>query len=411
MKRALPNLVVLSVVASATAGIRIEQIPGQAETGTVEIHGVAAGAFEPAMWEAGTLNFVPDARHPMIAPKLAGVFRNIYAPSPVQVPGGWRLFYGAWDGVPTGNDRIYSVTTANFLDFTDRHTVIDHGAFIHVCNVNAIRMADGSFRLICTAYPDAKGKNKPSFFASSPDGNTWNGSPAPYAAKAGDVVTMEGYPPYEMADINGMNVIHFENGTYQLYFGNFTQTGHVHRAASKDGRHYRYEGVCLDTPHMINDMRKLTPGARPTYLMALHANTSKLWYSLSPDGMKFGPEREMAQSLGEADKYIVAVGWVLHDDRVLGFVYGAGAVPTLNRNRLFARWLQKKLVFTGGDGASIAGERSLGPDRQVLSLGSKPTIQGRIEMFAENGKTPLGAPMPVKLISGAVYRIVTGSTN
>ena len=32
--------------------------------------------------------------------------------------------------------------------------------------------------------------------------------------------------------------------------------------------------------------------------MGLHANGDRLWYAVSPDGMKFGPERELAANLG-----------------------------------------------------------------------------------------------------------------
>lgn len=386
------------------AGVRIEQIPGQAEPGRVEIHGVSAGPFDMKMWEAGTLHFVREARLPLIAPRLAGVYRNIYAPSPVQIPGGWRVFYGAWDGTDTGNDRIYSVDTKDFLDFGERRTEIEHGTFQHVCNVNAMRLPDGSFRMICTAYPDAKKLNKPAFF-TSPDGKNWNGSPAPYAAQAGDVVTMEGYPGYDAADINGINVLTFENNVYHLYFGNFTAHGHVHRASSTDGKHYTYEGICLDTRHMVNDVKKLKSGDKTVYLMGLHGNTSRLWYSLSDDGMKFGPERELAGSLAAMEKYIVAIGWVIRDQSVLGFLYGAGPAGSLDRNKIYARWLQKKIVFTG-EGGKLEEMYALGPDRQTLLTLGKTQCSGKIEIYSEDGKTPLCEPLPIKLIDGAVYRIV-----
>ena len=70
-----------------------------------------AGEFNPLIWQAGTLNFLPDQRFPLLAPK-SGKFRNIYAPSAVETPGGYRLFYGAWDGIPSGNDHIYSAKTS-----------------------------------------------------------------------------------------------------------------------------------------------------------------------------------------------------------------------------------------------------------------------------------------------------------
>ena len=392
-----------AAVLGADSPVVVEAVPGPAELGTVEIHGVSAGAFAPAAWRAATLNFVPDIRYPLLAPRQGGTFRNIYAPSPVEVPGGWRLFYGAWDGVPTGNDRIYSRTTADFVDFSDRRIEIEHGTFVHVCNVNAVRLPDGSFRMVCTAYPDARGLNKPAVF-SSPDGNTWNGKPAPYPAVVADIIRIEGYPNYDTADMNGMNVLLHEDGKYRLYFGDFKARQHVYRASSEDGRRFTYEGTCLDAALAVNDVRKFVINGRPAYLMGLHANTGRLWYALSGDGMKFEPQRELAVNLGDADKYIVAVGWVSSGNRLLGFVYGAGAVPSLDRNRLFARWLQKKLVFTDRQGKTHIAAGALGPDRQVFKLPSGP-IEGRLDVFAEDGKTRLAGPMQAKLTPGEVYRL------
>lgn len=383
--------------------VALEVVPGQAEAGTVEIHGVSAGSFDPAIWRAGTLNFVPDVRSPLLAPRLSGTFRNIYAPSAVEVPGGWRIFYGAWDGVPTPNDRIYSLFTTDFLDLRDRRTEIEHGAFVHVCNVNAIRLPDGSFRIVCTVYPDARGLNKPAVF-SSPDGDAWNGKPAPYPAVAGDIVRIEGYPNYDAADMNGMNVLLYEEGNYRLYFGDFKANRHVYRASSEDGRRFIYEGTCLDAALAVNDVRKFAVDGRPVYLMGLHANTRRLWYALSGDGMKFEPQRELAAGLDDADRYIVAVGWVSAGNRLLGFLYGAGAAPSLDRNRIFARWLQKKLVFTDKAGRTHTAAGSLGPDRQVFTLPAGEN-HGRLEILAEDGRARLGDPLDAELVTGQVYRL------
>ena len=59
-----------------------------AHRGHVEIRGVAAGPFDPAAWEAGNLHLLPDSRHPLLEPR-EGKFRNIYAPSVVQVGDRW----------------------------------------------------------------------------------------------------------------------------------------------------------------------------------------------------------------------------------------------------------------------------------------------------------------------------------
>jgi len=403
-------------------GARIEPVPGQAELGTIEIHGAAADAFDPAIWQSNQLHFQPDVRSPLLAPRLSGAFRNIYAPSIVEVPGGWRVFYGAWDGVPTGNDRIYSVFTPDFLDFGERRMEIDHGRFIHVCNVSAVRVKNSAFAMICTVYPDAKGLNKPAFFQGSVpvsgSGETgadafsrgdcplaWNGSPAPYAARLDDIVDVSGYPPYRDADINGINVLLHEQEAYRLYFGNWRAPGHVHRASASDGRRFRYEGPCLDSAHAVNDVKRLTSGNRTFYLMALHANGDRLWYALSTDGMRFDAERQLATALGPADRFIVAIGWVTKGNRLLGFLYGAGAVSELNRNRIFARWLQKRLIFVADDGRRFEPAGALGPDRQIIALPGAGPFRGRFEVLGDDGRTRLAEPIPMSVTPGGVYRL------
>ena len=386
------------------ADVSIHSTPGQAEPGFVEIHGVGADDFNMDAWKTSSLHFLPDVRSPLIAPRLTGTFRNIYAPSIVQVPGGWRVFYGAWDGVSTGNDRIYSVFTTNFIDFGDRTIEIEHGTFIHVCNVSAVQTGDQSWRLACTAYPDSKELNKPAVFYS-PDGKNWNGHPAPYPATLSDLISMEGYPEYPQAEINGVNVLSFEADVFRLYFCNFKAMKHVYMASSHDGKSFRYEGTCLDTGHMVNDVKKLMVKGQSCYLMALHANTDRLWYAMSGDGRRFGPEQELASSLGNEDKYIVAIGWVTDGPKLRGFLYGAGAVPELNRNRIFARWLQKRISITDQENQTYEATAGLGPDRQLISLKGRKEFEGRIEVFAEDGKTRLGQSAPIKIISGAIYTI------
>lgn len=407
----LVSLLVTSVIGGEAMGAAqvkatLHQVPGQAELGYAEITGVAAGVFAPDLWEKGTLNLLPDHRSPMLSPRLTGVFRNIYAPSAVETPQGWRLFYGAWDGVNSGNDRIYSALTSNFLDFTDRQTVIEHGSFIHICNVNAISNGNG-FDLVCTAYPVGDNTNKPIFF-TSPDGESWNGSAAPYTAQPSDLMTMQGYEAFTPADMNGVNVLLKEDGQYRLYFGNFKDWGHVYRASSPDGKNFTFEGSSLDVPHMVNDVKKLVVDGKPWYLMGLHSNGDHLWYSLSNDGMKFGPEKVLGTNLGDEDRYMVALGWVTRGQRVLGVLYGAGEVKYLNLNRIYSRWLQTKVVFVAEDGKRYEPVASLGPDRQLIPVPKENQlnpIKGHFEFFAEDGVTPIGESMPGTIASGAVYQL------
>lgn len=391
----LPAFLIFAMTApggAAPVEMKITPVNGAAQNGYLELRGVAAGPFNPKMWQSEAPLLLPDIRHPLLEPRQ-GAARNIYAPSPVQVPGGWRVFYGAWDGVPTGNDRIYSAFTPDFITFSGRHTVIEHGPFIHVCNVNALRLDDGSFAMVCTAYPDADGLNKPVFF-TSPDGRTWNGSPEPYAASPADIISINGYDKYRAADINGMNVILHENGQYRLYFGNFQDFGKVYTATSPDGKNYQFGGKALEGAYAVNDVRKFVIGEKPWYLMGVHWNQDKLWYALSNQPDKFDAANPLCSNLDASDRYIVALGWVLdgaqerEGRRLLGVLYGAGASSGLAENRIFARWLQKKAVLVTEDGARVQASRALGPDRQLIPL--TEAVSGRLELYSEDGKTLLG---------------------
>jgi hypothetical protein len=371
----------------------------------VEIRGVGAGPFDPAMWEAGKLHLLPDVRSPLLEPR-DGKFRNIYAPSIVQTKSGWDAYYGGWDGVATGNDRIYRVSTADFLTFGDRRTIIEHGVFQHVCNVSVDRAADGSLAMLCTTYPDKDNLNKPAFFASS-DGVRWNGSPAPHAATRGNVITLDGYDGFDGADINGMNVLLHEGGKSRMYFCNFRDGGKVYRASGDDGKRYAFDGIVSTGGALVNDVKKFCVGRDEAwYLMGLHLNGDRLWYALSPDGTSFDPQRVLCTKLGDADAHIVSVGFVVAGAqeaagrRVLGFLYGAGAAPSLDANRIFARWLQKRVVITIGD-EQCGPNRAIGPDRQIVKLPRAANVP--LELYAEDGVTLVGRSAATRFEPGHAY--------
>ena len=381
-----------------------------APAGFVGVTGVGAGAFNPLIWQAGTLNLVPDQRFPLLAP-IYGKFRNIYAPSAVETPAGYRLFYGAWDGVPSGNDRIYSAATdAQFQDFSDRHMVISPGRWVHVCNVNAVGLDTGAFALFATVFP-VKDLNKPAFFQSDPTGTNWNGLlREPYTVHNRDLVEMTGYA-YTNADINGMNVLLRESGAYRLYFGDFTNPGGTFRATSEDARHYSFEAKVLNGPGFVNDVKKFRVGEADYYLTGLHNNGRRLWQTVSTNGLAFPPARVLLTNLDAADAYIVALGWVVRGPqdspgrRLLGVLYGAGPVSTLDQNSIHARWLQKRVVFVANDGTRYPGTRALGPDQQLLALPDAKSITGAFEVYAEDGATLLGASATQTISGGQSYQL------
>lgn len=385
----------------AAAAPTIRQVSASgAPGGGVEIRGVQAGPFNPAFWKAGTLHWVFNDPFPMLEPR-PGAFRNIYAPTIVREKGGWRMFYGAWDGVPSGNDRIYSTLTQDFRTFSDRRMLIDHGAFIHICNCSAVKLPKGGYALMATAYPDQQGMNKPSFF-SSPDGLAWNGSTR-YEGKMSDVVDLVGYEGYSQADINGMNTLLYEDGRYRMYFCNFKQWGTVWRATSRDGHTFRYDGAALAAPHMVNDVKRFQVAGRKWYVMGLHANGDTLWYSLSNDGLVFGRETPITGHRNAQDRYMVALGFVSDGKSLYGVVYGAGAVPSLDRNRIFAKWLQKRVVFVAG-GREIEADSASGPDRVMLPAPAEG-VEGHWVVYAEDGVTVLSTSPNVRLTRGSVWQV------
>ncbi len=375
-----------------------------APSGYVEVRGVQAQRFTPAYWVQHTLNFNFDLRRPLLAPR-PGKLQNIYAPTIIAEPDGWRIYYGGWDGIDKGNDLIYTTFTRDFSTFLDRHCVIDKGVFIHVNNCSALKRPQGDYLMMCTTYPDEKRLNKPALF-TSPDGLVWNGE-LPYEPSYKDYVQIEGYPPFADADINGMNVILWENGKLRLYFNNFHDFGHIYRATSTDLKHFTFEGPVLAAPHVVNDVKKFKLNGETWYLMVLHMNQGYIWYALSRDGLHFDKEQVLTAHQDDADKYIVAVGLVVREGAVLGVLYGAGAVKTLDHNRIFAKWLQRKVVFVCDDGRQFTFDTALGPDKCLLNLSDIGTLKGHFEVYAEDGLTPLYQGETCTLKPGQVWELRT----
>ena len=253
---------------------------------------------------------------------------------------------------------------------------------------------------MCTAYPDAKDLNKPAFFALPKLDQA-----APRVAAHGDIVRVTGYDLYDDADINGVNVLLREGETRHLYFSSYKDFGKVYHAVGTDGKEYALKGVALAQRLAVNDVKRLETPAGARYLMGLHMNREALWYSLGETPEAFADPVEFLKNAGPEDRYIVALGWVVRENRVLGVLYGAGAVPELNRNRIFARWLQKKVVFTSEDGTVCPPEGAVGPDRQILRIPEGVSAKGSVQVFAEDGVTPLGPALEGTFSRPAVYQL------
>jgi hypothetical protein len=398
---------VLTLTVTPVSGTaELQEVPGQVPTGYLEIQGVSAGAFNPTHWQKNTLNWVPDVRMPTLAPKTTGPFQNIYAPSALEQTTGWRLFYGGDDGSDTPNDRVYSGTTRDFLTFDNRTLVIDHGAFAHVNNVNVQQLLDGSLHMICTGGdPSGLPADKPAYF-SSPDGVTWNGSTEPYSARLTDIISIQGYALFSSGNFNGANVLLRDNGAWVLYFTDWQNDPHTtYRATASTLPNFQFQGVALKTDHAVNDVKKFTINGTSWYLIGLHNNDQSLRYSLSNDGVNFASEQTLFNHQSAQDLYMVALGFVTRGNEMLGVLYGASAVETLDQNRIFARWLQKRLVITDSSGVQYFAQGGYGPDRQWFPVPASGFLEGTMVVYTEDGVTPLGSSV-VTLTTGKAYTLV-----
>jgi hypothetical protein len=101
---------------------------------------------------------------------------------------------------------------------------------------------------------------------------------------------------------------------------------------------------------------------------------------------------------------MVSIGWVTADQRVLGFLYGAGAKGSLDQNRIFATWLQRKAVIIA-DGKRLEAAAALGPDRQLFPADAP--IRGAVELFGEDGRSLLSRGEVFDFKPGRAYAIET----
>jgi hypothetical protein len=391
----------------ATNGsLQIQSSSGQAPAGIVEIQGVSASSFNPVYWQQNTLNWIPDLRMPMFAAQTSGPYQNIYAPWALELPGGgWRLFYGGWDGQDVPFDQISSTTTADFLNFGVRDHVIANGAFLNVNNVNVQQLPDGSLHMICTGGQAGNADNFPLYFAS-PDGTVWNGVSEPYSAQLTDIISISGYTGFNTGDFNGANVLLNDNGTWALYFVDWNNPGHVYRTTAASLPNFQAYATTLGTQHLVNDVKKIQVNGQSWYLMGLHYNSQSVWFSLSNDGTSFTAEQTLFNNFSSQDLNIVAVGFVMKGNQLLGTLYGATAVPTLDQNQIFARWLQKKVILVDSSGSQSSLQGSYGPDRQWFQSQSGG-IQGTILVYDDDGVTPL-ASGTVNFAPGNAYQLIIG---
>jgi len=192
-----------------------------------------------------------------------------------------------------------------------------------------------------------------------------------------------------------------------LYFKDWNDFGTTYLTTTDALPNFQLQGVALKTNDFVNDVKKLTANGQSMYLMGLVGADPKqsVFVSLSIDGITFNSQRVLFRNLSAQDQYIVAAGFVMKGNQLLGVLYGAGAVETLDKNQIFARWLQKKVVITDSSGVQYSSQNAYGPDRQWFQGLSSGTLKGTMVVYAEDGITPLGSSL-VTLSAGKPYSLV-----
>lgn len=142
--------------------------------------------------------------------------------------------------------------------------------------------------------------------------------------------------------------------------------------------------------------------------VATDPNPPSFSYSLSNDGVQFGPEQTLFGGAYPQDQFLVTPAFVTQGTQILGVLYGGNPVDLLNpQDAIFARWLQKRIVFEDSSGNNYVLQGGFGPDRQWFQVPGSGSLQGTIWVYAEDGVTPL-ASGTANVSGGNAYRILLG---
>ena len=356
----------------------------------IRVHGVQdRRPFDPLRMSS----WLPDERAPIIQPNTCTgpgcCPGNIYNPSAVNNGDTcWNVYFGGWDGVRTCKDSVsVAVTVDSFASIHPHVPMIATGTCQHVNNPSVVRETPGSWGMVYTQ--DNNNINKPGVSLGT-NGLDWKPN-----SGGSTFLIMRGYPfgwgtPTSGADVNGGNVIHHDpnTGRWHFFFTDFKQlhNASVFHAIGSDGLGgaFTYEGVAVAQPRLIvNDIKRVNGH----YLLGLHHNGQQVFSATSTDLNTFPAAQVLFSNAGDDDKYITSVGFVVdaNGTRLLGALYGAGAVASLDHNRIFARWLQQRVEFVSEDGELLWSSGSAeGPDIQLLrriKLGGQQPMPSRGRFF------------------------------
>lgn len=393
----------------------------------ISVQGVGSGAFDPSR----NSNWCADIRHPLIEPRQGGTCPgNIYAPTAVNFGDGrWRIYFGGWDGVSSCHDSVSTTATSDgFQTFTNHTGAIATGDMFHLNNPSASQLQSADEWGMLYTMLDSSKLNKPGYSSSSDGGQTWT----PDRGES-QYVGMRGYTNWTQADVNGANVLYFDEdaNVLHMYFTDFAKLTAVFHALadapSSSGAvpMFTLTGATVPEKLIVNDVKR----ANGHFLMGLHRNGPEVYVSYGgeptngttpPGDGDWTATSTLFQHFDNADMHIVSVGFVVDSTgtRVLGALYGAGADASLTHNRIFARWLQRRVLFESTDNATTWGlggaARARGPySVDILTNGSG--ISGRFLLYdsdyvnATNRGTLLAVSATMEVMPGDEWAVTFDS--
>ncbi len=378
--------------------------------GTNEIRNVGSGEFNPSklnIWHH-------DIRRPLMNHINSN---NYYAPSIVKNGGTWNIYYGGFYNNETV-DNIFLTTASNdFLRFSGNARVISNLHREHSNNASVLKISENNWKILYTTFPVNK-TNKP-FFGSSQNGLDWNFN---YP------VTMNGLTNWDTTNSDGGNVLYYDNEKYHMLFTDYetfdsvlgnthNYTRAIHHATSLNAIDYEYKGIIqqeidgVDNFLIPNDVKSFEYNNNQYYLMGSHANIDYVDLRLSKSINSFRlNDIESQKKMYSITKHkISTLGLIKDNNRLYGYLYASSTPATnLGDNKIYANWLQKKVIFQNSHIRWGDIEEAFGPDRIELFMNTQVET-GKFYIYDSDGTTLLYTSPLVTMKSGDIWNYVSNN--
>lgn len=391
--------------------------PDLAAQSKIEVRGVSASTFSRnrlSEWH-------DDIRYPfhsgtIISTTNTTEARNIYGPSAVHMGGTfWKLFYGGWDWQSSTQDEIFSVDTRDdFKSFVEIYTtpIYDRSGQVGVSplpgpsmpimktsgspsminNPSVVRSPDGKWHMLATYNASGRINDNKTIYATSSDGVKWT----PNIAASGSQISVGGFSNFgTSADINGANALLYWRGSFYFYYSEYTSTGingpflatQGPNQTPSAGFSHNASAPPLTTNRRleVNDVKAFGAPWSQSFVMLTSKNGSSLGeISLrlsvggNPDAFEDNPFFQVTPDGNLAQNLLT--GCIVSDGRrLLGVLYGANngtdyrsGLESFVGNALFAKWLQKSILFYA-DGLGFVGNnpaliKARGPNVLQLAI-------------------------------------------